>query len=279
MIAFCLLDTKEIRGVRGVNKASKQSEFLRGVKTGIPVLIGFFPVATTFAVLAAQSGMNALETGMMSAIVLAGSSQIMAAQMLIAGSGMMEIVCAVFFLNIRHFIMSTYVMRRLNQSTLKAKLIMAFGVTDESFALYSVEPESSGAPFFAGVACMTFFSWVIGTVAGSFLIRFVPQEICSYLVIALYAMYIQMIAPKAVGDPDILKTVLISILLNCILSVWIPSGWSIIIAMLVGAAVGSGFGLRREEKEHAYEYIDSDSADVSRDIHSESTARSSSSEG
>lgn len=258
-----------------MKQVSSRSEFLRGLKTGIPILVGFFPVATTFAVLASQGGMNALETIMMSIMVLAGSSQIVAAQMLIAGSGIMEIVFAVFFLNLRHFIMSTYVMRRLNKSSLKAKLVMAFGVTDETFALYSVEPESSGAPFFAGVACMTYFAWIFGTLAGTFLIQFIPQEICSYLVIALYAMFIQIIAPKAVRDSEVLKTVIISILLNCILSIWIPSGWSIIVAMLVGAAVGSSLKLRKEEKERAYENIDTDHSDVSRDIHSESTAGSS----
>ncbi len=255
-----------------MKQISNKSEFLRGVRTGIPILVGFFPVATTFAVLASQSGMSALETSAMSVMVLAGSSQIVAMQMLIAGSGMLEIVFAVFFLNLRHFIMSTYVMRRLNKSTRKAKLVMAFGVTDETFALYSVEPESSGAPFFAGVACMTYGAWIIGTLAGTFLIRFIPQEICSYLVIALYAMFIQIIAPKAVRNMEILITVLISIVLNCILSIWIPSGWSIIIAMLAGAAIGSEFKLRKEGKEHEYENMDIDSADGTGHIHTQGTS-------
>ncbi|MDO5572674.1 MAG: AzlC family ABC transporter permease [bacterium] len=255
-----------------MKQCNVKSEFLRGIQTGIPILVGFFPVATTFAVLASQSGMNALETSMMSVMVLAGSSQIVAVQMLAAGSGMIEIVFAVFFLNLRHFIMSTYVMRRLNWSTLGARLVMAFGVTDETFALYSVEPESSGAPFFAGVACMTYFSWIVGTLAGTFLIQLIPQKICSYLVIALYAMFIQIIAPRAVRDSDILKTVIISILLNCVLSIWIPSGWSVIISMLSGAAIGSTLRLRKEAMEDACENMDTHVSDVSGDIHTESSA-------
>ncbi len=229
-----------------MNKAEQKSEFLRGFRMGIPILVGFFPVATTFAVLAAQSGMNAVETSVMSIAVLAGASQIAAVQMLITGSGLFEIVCAVFFLNLRHFIMSMCVMRRLNQSTLRSKFIMAFGVTDETFAIYTAQPEESGAFFFAGVACMTYLSWIIGTLTGTFLIRFIPQRICSYLVIALYAMFIQIIAPRAVKDMEILKTVVISILINCMLCLWIPSGWAIIISMLAGAAIGSELKLRKE---------------------------------
>lgn len=80
-----------------MKQISNKSEFLRGVRTGIPILVGFFPVATTFAVLASQSGMSALETSAMSVMVLAGSSQIVAMQMLIAEAGCWRLCLQSFF--------------------------------------------------------------------------------------------------------------------------------------------------------------------------------------
>lgn len=233
---------------------SDKKEFLRGLRSGIPVLIGFLPIATTFSLMAGQCGMNKLETNAMSIMVLAGASQMMATQMMATGSHFIQIIIAVFFLNLRHFVMSTCVMERIKKTPLPLKLLLAFGVTDESFAIYSTDTNPNpGAAFFGGVSLMTYFSWVFGTLFGVLLIQIIPAGICARLVVALYVMFIGMIAPDMIKSLPIFIVVLYSMGINSLLSIWLNSSTSLVIAMLSGAMLGAVLEewFSNKKKEHA----------------------------
>ena len=134
-----------------------REQFFRGLKAGVPVMFGFIPVAIAYALSARQAGFSALETILMSLMVYAGASQMMAVGMLSTGSAMGPIVLATFLLNLRHFIMSTYVMRELPEKTrLPQRLLSAFCITDEGFAVFSAQKdENRTMPFFAGLAVIT----------------------------------------------------------------------------------------------------------------------------
>ena len=78
---------------------TNKEQYLLGVKTALPVILGFLPVAVAFAILSEHSGLTTLETILMSTVVFAGASQIMAVGMLLAGAGVLPIVIATFILN------------------------------------------------------------------------------------------------------------------------------------------------------------------------------------
>lgn len=73
----------------------------------------------------------------MSIMVFAGASQIMAVGMFVQGAALPVIVFATFLLNLRHLIMSSYVMNKLKGTKMSMKRILAFALCDESFALFS----------------------------------------------------------------------------------------------------------------------------------------------
>ena len=68
---------------------------------GIPVMIGFIPVAIAFAIMAANAGLGIAETISMSLFVFAGASQMMSVGMIAEGAGMLAIVIATFIINLR----------------------------------------------------------------------------------------------------------------------------------------------------------------------------------
>ena len=53
----------------------KNVHFFSGVKAGMPIAIGYFPVALTFGLLAKTTGLSILEATAMSIFVYAGASQ------------------------------------------------------------------------------------------------------------------------------------------------------------------------------------------------------------
>ena len=125
---------------------SKSKQYLAGLKAGTPIIIGFVSVATAYAVLAGKAGLFSWQTIMMSATVFAGASQMIAVTMLAQDSSIALIILATFIINLRHLIMSTCVMTRLKDAPLPARLLAAFGVTDESFAIFTTTDKKT-VPF------------------------------------------------------------------------------------------------------------------------------------
>ena len=213
--------------------------FLYGVKMGIPVMIGFIPVAIAFAIMAMDAGLNTVEAISMSIFVFAGASQMMSVGMIAEGAGMLSIVIATLIMNLRHFIMSTCVFQRMERTSATDKLICSFGVTDESFAIFTTaEKERCNKWFFLGVFISTYLSWVVGTAIGALASAILPAVVSDSLGIALYAMFIALLVPGVKKNIKILGVVIITALLNLGLGYVLPSSWALIVATLVGAGVG-----------------------------------------
>lgn len=145
----------------------------RGLTVGFPIILGYFPIAITYGVLAKQAGMSLLELTSMSVLVYAGASQFMAANMIAVGAGALEIIVATFVLNFRHFVMSLSFMNKLRHIGLNWKAPLSLGLTDETFAVSSVNNEESkkenGILFYTTLFVMAYLSWVSGSFLGGLL--------------------------------------------------------------------------------------------------------------
>jgi predicted branched-subunit amino acid permease len=119
-------------------------------------MLGFVPVAIAFAIMAGSAGLTSFESVAMSVMVFAGASQMMAVGMIADGAGYLAIVAATFIMNLRHLIMSTCVFERMNENGKKTplpiKILCSFGVTDESFAIFTTtEKKACNSAYFLGV--------------------------------------------------------------------------------------------------------------------------------
>lgn len=224
---------------------TKSKQYLAGVRTSLPVILGYLPVAIAFAVMASEAGFSPLETIMMSVLVFAGGSQIMAVTMVSTGASMLSIVVGTFIFNLRHFIMSSYIMRKLGKTTTLEKLSTAHGITDEAFAIIGSTPQSEcSVPYLFGIITVTYGSWVLGTVLGSFISILIPPIVSDALGIALYALFISLLVPSAKRSWRLVALVAITAVFNTLLVAILPEGassWSIIISSILGALVGVFF--------------------------------------
>ena len=114
-------------------------ELRKGLSAAVPIAIGYVPIAVAFGVIARQTGLSFAETVLMSMMVFAGASQFMAVQMATAGALGMEIIFATLVLNFRHFVMGLSLMDRLKDVPALVKGVLAFGVTDETFAVAAMD--------------------------------------------------------------------------------------------------------------------------------------------
>ena len=212
----------------------------------MPIVLGYLPVAVTFGVLASQVGMSLTELTLMSALVYAGASQFMGANMIAAQASAIEIVVATFVLNFRHFIMSFSFSNLVRETIpLKSRLLLSLGLTDETFAVTSLKKENAGEKnsgyFFGTVILIAYLSWVSGSFIGGLFGEIIPEQLSQSMGIALYAMFIGLLVPAVKKSLRLLLIALVAMFVNLLFSQFISPGWSIVLGTVIGGATGIYF--------------------------------------
>lgn len=87
-----------------------------------------------------------------------------------------------------------------------------------TFAIFTTRnKDNQNKYFFAGLALVTYLSWIGGTVFGSIAVHYIPKSICNSMSIALYAMFIGLLVPSVKENHEIIKVILITVVfVNCI---------------------------------------------------------------
>lgn len=229
---------------------SNAQQYLAGMRAGIPVILGFVPVGIAYAIMAQQAGFTIAQTILMSVTVFAGASQMMAVGMYVQGASLVAMIVATFILNLRHLIMSTCVVNRMRSDRLSLKLLATFGVTDESFAIFTTkDDERCSALFFLGLITVTYTSWIAGSVIGAVASGFLPPIVSASLGIALYAMFLGILIPHVAQSLRLGVLVLVTAVTNTALSQCMASSWALIVSTLACAAIGVFFVRDETEQE------------------------------
>ncbi|MBP3921369.1 MAG: AzlC family ABC transporter permease [Ruminiclostridium sp.] len=132
--------------------------------------------------------------------------------------------------------------------------LLGFFITDEIFAVASNE-ESVSRSFFTGLSLIPWLGWTMGTLTGALLGNILPDELMSALCIAIYGMFVAIIAPKAKKSLSLAIVVLTAIALSCIFFYTpvlkeISSGISISVCAILAALVGAFIFPVKEESDN-----------------------------
>ncbi len=222
--------------------------FISGVKTGLPICMGVIPVGISFGIIAIQGGLESWQAILMSIIVFAGASQIMSIGMLVQGASVPAIIFATFLVNLRHLIMSTYVMNRLKETKLYKKMALAYVLCDESFALFSMSEEGEDDDIFLfGINVILGISWITSTAIGCIALSVLPDTISKSLGIAFYASFIAILMPNIRKNMQLFLVVLITGIINSIFGMFFSSSTALILSILTGACIGMFIVKDKEE--------------------------------
>ncbi len=203
-----------------------------------PVCLGYIPIGIAFGVLAQKAGLSPLETGFMSLMVFAGSSQFIAVSMLSAGAGAVSIIATTFVVNLRHLLMSSSLSVFLGHSGRKKLFAFAYGITDESFAV-NISKFKNGEWDINGAIVVNFSAnimWILSTVAGGYGGQFIKPHSFG-MDYALIAMFICLLVFQLKGRIYIF-TALLAGILAVLFSIFLPGNSYIIIASVFAAVTG-----------------------------------------
>lgn len=220
-----------------------KNEFREAIKSGIPIFIGYAPAAAAFGILAKGCSLGLLECFLFSALVFAGASQFIALNLLVTGMGPFAIIFTTLLVNLRHFLMSSYLATRVKQIDRKYHFLIAFGVTDEVFSVLSLRNKPLTRTYIFILQFSAYSAWLSGTVAGYILGGFLPEKLTQSMGVALYALLLAILIPEMKRSARIALLAVFSGLLNSFILQFdlLPDGWSIIVCILIIAGIGSFF--------------------------------------
>ncbi len=224
---------------------SRKSVFLQGVKQGIPIALGYIPIAITFGLLATSADIPHYIIILMSIMVFAGASQFVAINLLALQTSGWEVIITTFMVNLRHLLMSASLAPKLESNlTKKIKALLAFGITDETFSLASLSKKDTlPANFMLGLSSIAYSSWVSGTIVGVLLGSQLPAVLQNSMGIALYAMFLGLLIPEIKKSKPLFTVSLLAIGCNS-LFYWCPvfsflsQAWRIIITTVLASSLG-----------------------------------------
>lgn len=226
----------------------------RGMIASIPMIIGGVPFGLLFGSLAAANGLSLGFAIAMSSIVFAGSAQFVALGLIAADAPLWIIVMTTFIVNLRHILYAADLIRYVKHLPLSLRVIMGFGLTDETYA--AVRPMhdmgsanlANGHRVYLGSFLAFYCMWNVTTIMGALAGEYIPGISEWGLEFAMVATFIGIVTPYLKSVPywgAFSVAIVASVALRDL-----PNNFGLIIATLL--AVITGFVLdRRNIKEVA----------------------------
>lgn len=214
--------------------------FSAGLKAGVSIAIGYFPVALTFGLLAKTTGLSLVEATAMSIFVFAGAAQYISLSLITAGVAPAVIILNTFIVNIRHFLMTASLNEKMQPDARWKKALYAFGITDESFSVLAIQKEDNlRTSFAAGVIVISYGSWVVFTAIGHLIGANLPAFLQAAMSIALYAMFVGLLVPSMRGNRKVVSLAAIAAVLNSFFffTELLSTGWAILVSTLASAVI------------------------------------------
>ena len=222
------------------------NSFNRGLKSGIPIALGYLAVSFSFGIIAVSLGLDAASAVLISSLTLTSAGQLAAVGVIASAGGYLTMLVSQLTINMRYAFMSVSLSQRLSPKFRGVlRWLLGFYITDEIFAVAQREEELSPS-FFFGLSLLPHIGWTLGTLLGALLGAVLPKTVLNALSLALYAMFIAIVLPAVRAERSVLAVVLVAVALSSLfyflppLSA-VPSGLAVSVSALLAAFFGAVF--------------------------------------
>lgn len=232
-----------------------KNSFLRGLKSGVPIGLGYLSVSFSFGIMAVSMGFHWWQAVIISMVTVTSAGQLAGIGIMVNPGQYIEMLISQLTVNVRYSFMAISLSQKTD-SKFKGiyRWLLGFFITDEIFAVASNE-ESVSRSFFTGLSLIPWLGWTMGTLTGALLGNILPDELMSALCIAIYGMFVAIIAPKAKKSLSLLIVVVIALAMSCIFYYApvlkeISSGISISVCAILAALIGAIFFPVKEDADN-----------------------------
>ena len=235
-------------------KKEKQLNFRTGLKDGIPIALGYLSVSFGFGILCMRMGLSILQAVGISATNVTSAGQVAGIGIIAASGTLIEMILTQFVINLRYSLMAISLSQKLDPSfRTPQRLLLAFGITDEVFAVAFSQKKKINTRYMAGLEIISILGWILGTLLGASAGSLLPERVISAMGLMLYGMFIAIVVPPAKKNRGILIASLIAIACSLVFHYLIPqitSGFSIILCAVTASVICAlVFPVKEEDEE------------------------------
>ncbi len=225
---------------------TRRKWFVRGMRAGIPIALGYFAVSIALGIAAKKAGITSLQAALTSLLINASAGEYAGFALIAVGASYFEVTLMEAVANARYLLMSAALSQKLKKGTgTLGRLLLGFTVTDEIFGVSMAQPEPLDPCFTYGCFLVATAGWTSGTYVGVVLGDILPLSVLSALSVGLYGMFISVFVPEARNNRIVAALVLISFAASAAFTYLprlsaIPEGIRIIVLTVVislGAAI------------------------------------------
>lgn len=212
---------------------------LRRAGSGLIDGLAFVPsvglLGVIFGASAKAAGMSAWLAIAMSLTVWSGSGQF--AALPLWNSGFVAIL-STFVLSLRFSLMTASMAPRLASAPRWLRALLAFGVTDENYALAITRRQGEMEPaYLAGAFLPLYIPWAVGTAVGALFAAQVPESWMGPLGAVFPIVFLTLAVLCCTTKPAAIVAVLAAAL-AVMGRLWLDGGWSVVVAGVLASLAG-----------------------------------------
>lgn len=238
--------------------------YLCGWRDGLPIGLGYFAVSFAFGIQACQILGSVFQSFSISATNLTSAGQFAGLDVfrsIITGSASLSsaiiaMILTQLVINLRYCLMSCALSQKLSSSvSFLQRAAIAFGVTDEIFAVSMAHKGHLQAPYSYGMMTISIAGWSAGTATGAWAGQILPTSCVTALGMALYAMFVAIVLPATTENKKVLGVVIVSAIASTlmtyvnVLNVLSPSWRVIVLTVLISAGAAILFPMPTKTKK------------------------------
>lgn len=196
--AGCKIEGKPILDEKRSPMFKKRVHFVRGMRDGIPIMLGYLAVAFTLGIAARGAGLTAPQAALASLLNNASAGEHVGFTLIAAGAGYLEMAVMELVANARYLLMSCALSQKLDPATpLTHRMLIGFDLTDEIFGISMAQPGYLEPWYAYGAMAVAIPGWALGTYLGVLMGNILPARVVSALSVGLYGMFLAVIVPPA----------------------------------------------------------------------------------
>lgn len=230
--------------------------FLKGMRDGAPIGLGYFAVSFSIGITAKNTGLNALQGFFLSLLNNASAGEVAGLSSIAAKTSLITLAVVMLITNARYLLMSCALSQKFSPDTpFYHRLLIAFDITDEIFGIGISYPGYLEPSYMYGAFLTTIPMWAAGTVLGIVVGNILPQVVVNALSVAIYGMFLAVVIPPCRKNKVITGVVISSFVLSYI-SKYIPliskaseSIRVIILTLIISGTAALLFPVKDSEEE------------------------------
>ncbi|MBE7048412.1 MAG: AzlC family ABC transporter permease [Ruminococcaceae bacterium] len=224
--------------------------FIKGIKDGIPIGLGYLSVAIGVGITAASGGLTALTAILMSMTNLTSAGEAAGIAVIAAGGTLLEMALVQLVINLRYSLMAISLSQKLDRSfTTSRRLFLGGFITDEIYAM-AVNQDKVTTRYMYGLILVPYIGWAVGTAIGASAGTMLPADVTAALGMAIYGMFIAVFVPIMKKSSIATLAIVLAAVISTILRVvpvfsFISYGFSVILSSVSAATVAAWVAWRK----------------------------------